>query len=226
MRAMKSAHLVHTTLLVLHAAGLLLAGCASSKPLPPVVDLPAQSAMQQPRHDCSVTLYGDSILYGVLGTTGKERLPEPPAAVVERLRPAYSVVDRSVPGDFAVWRSSQFKRDRINTRLVVFEHGMNDANQKFDYAEPLRSMIRRVKTLGKTPVVAGLSRAPKVGTRDVYDAMARRIATEEGAIFADWGAVSMAVADLQDDLHPGQAYSTRLAEQLVQALDRAAPECR
>ncbi|PSL83838.1 hypothetical protein C7T35_14395 [Variovorax sp. WS11] len=206
------------------AAAVLLAGCSASRPLAPIVDLPQPSAAQKPRHDCSVTLYGDSILHGVADSAGKVRLEEHPAEVIERLRPAYFVVDKTVPGDFVVYRSSEFLRDRIMTRLVVIEHGMNDASQRFDYAEPLRKMIRRIKTLGKTPIVTGLSRS-QVGARDAYDAMARRIATEEGAIFADWGAVGMTPADLQDGLHPAQAYSRRLAEQLVKALDRATPEC-
>lgn len=203
---------------------LPLVGCSAPSQLAPVVDLPPQAVKLRPQHDCSVTLYGDSILHGVADADGKNRLPEHPANVIERMRPSYLVIDRTVPGDFAAYRSSQFVRDRINTRLVVFEHGMNDAGQRFDYAEPLRKMIRRVKTLGKTPIVTGLSRS-QIGHRDAYDALARRIATEEGVIFADWGAVSMTETDLQDGLHPHQAYSTRLAEQLVRALDRAAPEC-
>jgi lysophospholipase L1-like esterase len=178
--------------------------------------------------DCSVTLYGDSILYGTYGTTPTNRLPEPPAAAIKRLRPAYTVVDRSSPGDFVNLRLPTFRRDVIDTRFVVIEHGMNDAGNRFDYAEPLRSMIRGVKALGKTPIVTGLSRprSGEVSTRDAYDRIARDVAAEEGVIFADWGAVAMNDADLQDALHPGQDYSHRLAEQLVSALDRAAPECR
>ncbi|OUM01880.1 SGNH/GDSL hydrolase family protein [Variovorax sp. JS1663] len=171
-----------------------------------------------------MTLYGDSILHGVADAAGKSRLEEHPAEVIERLRPAYLVIDRTVPGDFVVYRSSQFHRERIGTRLVVIEHGMNDASQRFDYAEPLRKMVRRVKSLGKTPIVTGLSRSA-IGTRDAYDALARRIASEEGVVFANWGAVAMTSEDLMDGLHPRQAYSTRLAEQLVRALDQAAPEC-
>ena len=220
---MALADLARSISLVLAAAGLVLSvGCSSPKA--PVFDLPVQAQRPKPRHDCSVTLYGDSILHGVLGSS-TQRLDEPPAAAIERLRPAYFVVDRTVPGDFVVYRSSIFMRDRIDTRLVVIQHGMNDAGQRFDYAEPLRKMIHRLKALGKTPIVTGLSRS-RIGTRDAYDALARRVASEEGVIFADWGAVSMTDAELPDGLHPAQGYSSRLAEQLVQALDRAAPECR
>jgi lysophospholipase L1-like esterase len=210
----------------LAVAGLLLAvGCGSPTQAPaPVVDLPVQVQKPRPRHDCSVTLYGDSILYGVVGAT-LDRLPETPAAVIERMRPSYFVVDKTVPGDFVLFRSDLFMRDRIQTRLVVFQHGMNDAGRRLDYAEPLRKMVRRAKAVGKTPIITGISRAP-IGTRDAYDAMARRVAAEEGVLFADWGAVPYAEGDLADAVHPHQAYSTRLAEQLVKALDQAAPECR
>lgn len=215
----------------LATAGLVLCvGCGSGKKLAPVVDVPAPVRAKSPQdgNKCSVTLYGDSILYGTFGATPTNRLAEPPAIAIERMRPAYFVVDRTAPGDFLNFRLPKFMRDRIDTPVVVIEHGMNDAGNRFDYAEPLRSMIRRVQALGKTPIVTGLSRprSGEIGTRDAYDAMARRVAAEEGAIFADWGAVTVVDADLADALHPGQAYSNRLTEQLVKALDRAAPECR
>lgn len=205
-------------------------GCSegSGGGLPPSTAASAAAPKPPDAADCSVTLYGDSILYGTYGTTPTNRLAEPPAAAIKRLRPGYTVVDRSSPGDFVNLRLPTFRRDVIDTRLVVIEHGMNDAGNRFDYAEPLRSMIRGVKALGKTPIVTGLSRprSGEVSTRDAYDKIARSVAAEERVIFADWGAVAMTDADLQDALHPGQDYSHRLTEQLVSALDRAAPECR
>ncbi|WP_232081147.1 SGNH/GDSL hydrolase family protein [Variovorax sp. WDL1] len=207
-----------------------IVGCSegSGGGLPPANAVPAAALKPPGAADCSVTLYGDSILYGTYGTTPTNRLVDPPAAAIKRLRPAYTVVDRTSPGDFVNLRLPTFRREAIETRFVVIEHGMNDAGNRFDYAEPLRSMIRGVKAMGKTPIVTGLSRprSGEVSTRDAYDAIARSVAAEERVIFADWGAVPMTDADLQDELHPGQDYSHRLAEQLVSALDRAAPECR
>lgn len=185
---------------------------------------PTQEPAPAPAADCSVTLYGDSILYGY---TSKGRLSEPPAAAIKRLRPAYRVVDRSDTGDYVLRRLPTFLNDTIDTRLVVIEHGMNDAGNGFDYAEPLRSMVQRVKALNKTAVITGISHVVGgMAARDDYDLVARRVAKEEGVTFADWGAVRFDEADMADDVHPAQAYSTRLAEQLVRALDAAAPECK
>lgn len=174
--------------------------------------------------DCSVTLYGDSILYGY---TSKGRIGEPPAVAIKRLRPAYRVVDRSDPGDYVLRRLPTFLSDTIDTRVVVIEHGMNDAGNGFDYAEPLRSMLQRVKALGRVAVVTGISQVVAgVPERATYDSTARRVAGEEGATFADWGAVRFDASDMADDIHPAQAYSARLVEQLVAALDKTAPECK
>lgn len=174
--------------------------------------------------DCSVTLYGDSILYGY---TNAGRLSEPPASGIKRLRPAYRVEDRTEPGDYVLRRLPTFLNQTIDTRFVVIEHGMNDAGNGFDYESPLRTMVQRVKALGAVPVITGLSnvRVP-LEKREAYNAIARRIADEEGAVFADWNAVAYDSADMADDVHPAQPYSTRLTEKLVAALDTKAPECR
>lgn len=208
----------------------VLAGCGGGGGGAPMALLPAAPKEQpteqpiKPPPICSVTLYGDSILHG--GTLAG-RLAEPPAAAITRMRPMYRVVDRSSNGDYVLLRLPSFLADQIDTRFVVIEHGINDGGNGFDYREPLRSMVQRVKALKATPVVTGLSHVRGAPAwRGTYDALARQIAQEEGAIFADWGAVPYSDADMADDVHPGQAYSTRLAEQIVQALDAAAPECR
>lgn len=215
------------------AAAALLAACGGGSgggmPMLPVA-LPAAAPAQPSAPaapagpDCSVTLYGDSILFG---STMQGRLAEPPAAAIKRLRPAYRVVDRSEPGDYVQRRLPTFLSDAIDTRIVVIEHGMNDAGNGFTYAEPLRSMLQRVKALNKTAIVTGLSRvAAGVPERAAYDDTARRVAGEENVTFADWSAVRYDAADMADDVHPAQAYSTRLTEQLVAALDKVAWECK
>lgn len=177
-----------------------------------------------PVRDCSVTLYGDSILNG--STFGAGRIAEPPAAAIQRMRPAYRIVDRSVAGDNAQQRMPVMLNDSIDTRVVVFEQGLNDAGNALPYETPLRAMVQRAKSLRKLVIVTGISQARvDVSNRDAYDAIARRVAAEEGATFADWGAVPVVAADMADDVHPAQAQSTRLVEQLVKALDHAAPEC-
>ena len=185
----------------------------------PVADAPAPLV-----RDCSVTLYGDSILNGSTFSSG--RITEPPATVIRRMRPAYRVVDRSVAGDNAQQRMPIMLNDSIDTRLVVFEQGLNDAGNALPYEAPLRSMVQRAKSLGKLVVVTGIPQTTvSVANRDAYDAVARRVAADEGATFADWGAVSVVIADMADDVHPAQVQSTRLVEQLVKSLDQAAPEC-
>ncbi|OUM01646.1 SGNH/GDSL hydrolase family protein [Variovorax sp. JS1663] len=197
----------------------------------PIATLPAPTHQNpqpeqpiKPPPVCSVWLEGDSILHG--STFGAGRLTEPPAAAIKRMRPMYTVTDRSQPGAYVNLRMPGFLTELLDARFIVIEFGINDGGNGFDYKEPLRAMVQRAKGLGRTPVVTGLSRVRGAPPwRDAYDDLARQVAAEEGAIFADWGAAAFDPADMADDVHPGQAYSTRLVEQLVRALDKAAPEC-
>jgi len=177
--------------------------------------------------DCTVALWGDSILYGGFGASPANRIKEPPAAALKRLRPAWSIADLSMPGDSAHRRLPSFVLQPMPARIVVLQYGINDAGNRYPYEPALRAMVDYVKAAGKTPIVTGLShvKAERMPLRGAYDATARRVANEEGAMFADWGAVRFDPADMADDVHPLQAYSTRLAERLVLALDEAAPEC-
>ena len=184
---------------------------------------PAEAALPGPR-DCSVTLEGDSILHGAYGHD--QRLSEPPAAVLKRMRPAYTVIDNAVAGTAAIQREPSFAATPITTRFVVLEHGINDGQLGYPYEAPLRSMVAHVQAAGRTPVITGLTRQPQpVRGRDFYDGMARRIADETGALFADWGSVAFSPDELADMLHPGPIYSERLVARLVSLLDKAAPEC-
>lgn len=194
-----------------------------------VAGLPAKQDPQpeqpiKPPPICSVWLEGDSILNGSFFPASK--LAEVPAAALTRMRPMYRVVDKTVPGNSVQMRMSGFLSEQFDTRFVVIQFGINDGGNGFDYREPLRTLVQRVKALGKTPIVTGLSHVRGAPAwRDSYDALARQVAEEEGAIFADWGAAAFDPADMADDVHPAQAYSLRLVEQLVRALDKAAPEC-
>ena len=177
--------------------------------------------------DCTVALWGDSILYGGFGASPANRIKEPPAAALKRIRPAWSIADFSMPGDSAHQRLPSFVLQPMPTRVVVLQYGINDAGNGYRYEPALRGMVDYVKAAGKKSIVTGLSQV-KVGRlplRDAYHATARRIAMEEGVVFADWGAPRFSPADMADDVHPTQPYSTRLVEQLVVALDEVAPEC-
>lgn len=179
---------------------------------------------QAPKRNCSVVIYGDSIGAGAQGLSA--RIPEPPAAAIERLRPAYVVTDRTQHGGSAHLQLEAFLNDTFDSHVVVIQFGINDAAHGYEYETPLRAMVRRVKATGRVPVVTGLSRIiGRTKSRDEYNEVARKVASEEGAVFADWGEAAFGEWDMQDVVHPAQAYSTRLVERLVQALDVAAPEC-
>lgn len=122
--------------------------------------------------------------------------------------------------------SVSFGQEDMPTADVIHER-CDIRNYRYSYEPALRAMVDYVKAAGKTSIVTGLSqvKARRMPLRDEYDTTARRVANEEGAMFADWGAVRFDPAEMADDIHPLQPYSTRLVERLVLALDEAAPEC-
>jgi hypothetical protein len=175
--------------------------------------------------DCSVTLEGDSIMSGI--HTPDTRLPESPAALLRRMRPAYTVTDNSASGSTAFARAPEFAKTPVTTRFVVLEHGINDAQFGKPYEPALRGMVAHVKAAGRIPLITGLSRQPLPSRgRDAHDQTARRVAADTGSLFVDWGAVAFKPREMADVLHPGPAYSARLMARLVAVLDMAAPECR
>ncbi len=162
---------------------------------------------------------------GGYGGNFVDRLPERPAAALRRIRPAYTIADYSQIGDTALARLGNFLNGPIPMRIVVIQYGVNDAGSSYPYESPLRALVARVKSLGKTPIVTGLSRGA-IANRDAYDDIARKVAKDTGTEFADWGAAAFDPAEMADPIHPGQLYSLRLVQQLAAALDRVAPECR
>lgn len=212
----------------------LAAGCSPSH-VPPTQDRArpaavaavasvATPAAARSGDACSVELYGDSILHG--GYLGDRRLAETPAGPLKRLRPRYRVVDRTVNGETASARSASFAGEERSGRIVVIEHGLNDAMQGLPLESALRAMIAHSRAEGRHVVLTGLSRT-LVGAdvRARGDATVRRVARELAVPFADWGSVPVRPAEMADILHPAQAYSTRLVEHLVAVLDTLAPEC-
>lgn len=211
-------------------AATFTAGCSPSRvaPLADAVRTSAAAAPAAPRPKpeavCSVELYGDSILHG--GYLGDRRLQEPPADALRRLRPRYRVVDRTVNGETASARSASFASEERVGRIVVIEHGLNDAMQGLPLESALRAMVAKARAEGRHVVLTGLSRTlTGAEVRAQGDAAVRRVARDMAVPFADWGSVPVRAAEMADILHPAQAYSGRLVEHLVKVLDTVAPEC-
>lgn len=227
------------TLTAILAVGALVPACGGSgggggsdvsSAAPPAVSSPAPDGKAVDNKpalpaDCTVTLEGDSIMFGAYGN--HLRLDEPPAAAIRRMRPAYTVLDNSVSGSTAAQRAPVFSKLTLTTRFVVLQHGLNDGQFSQPYEAALRDMLSHVLAQGRTPVVTGISRQtiPALN-REVVDAIARRVAEGTGTLFADWDAVPFKPAEMADLLHPAPAYSERLAARLVAVLDQAAPECK
>jgi hypothetical protein len=194
---------------------------------------PAAEAPKPAAPICTVSLEGDSIQWGGYANGGPVvmRLEEPHYLAIKRMRPKYEVTDFSKNGEAAVTRLPAFLNISPPGRIVVIQYGVNDtgaASNVDAYKEALRSMVQRVKAFGKIPVITGLSMSviPKLTE---FNAAAKQVATEENVIFADWASAVWnpdTDMDVVGGAHPKQAYSLRLAEKTVAALDRAAPECR
>src|SRR5690606_13659606 len=94
-------------------------------------------APMSPIKGCSVVLYGDSILAGAnpLGS-----LAETPARTIKRLRPRYTVDDRSRSGQSATQAARLFPNDNRTARIVVLEHGTNDMLLGLPVQQSLASM--------------------------------------------------------------------------------------
>ena len=176
------------------------------------------------QNKCSVTLEGDSIMWG--GFIPGPRLPEPPVAILKRLRPSYTVVDNSVISSTAAQRAKKFAEIPRTTKFVVLQHGINDALTGSDLATHLYEMAEISKREGRIPIITGLThQIRKIRKRNYYDLIARQVAIASKSLFADWGTVRYRPEDMADEMHPGQAYADRLVERLVVVLDQAAPEC-
>lgn len=202
------------------------------------------SSSQAVASDCSVTLYGDSVLngaYTILPTREVHRLDEPPSDTIQRLRPKYRVDDRTKNGQMAAELAETFVEDERSTRFVVIENGIIDAWRDKPMGEHLRSMAADVREEGRIPILTGLSKYVRyddpepgyamtpemVSLRDEYHQQIKQMAAEEGFAFADFGLAPFnGASDLKDAVHPDKPYSDRLVERLLATLDTIAPECR
>jgi hypothetical protein len=166
---------------------------------------------------CTVVLYGDSIMRGEAAITLDSR----PAATLKRIRPAYTIEDRSVGGETAETRAATFNNEYRPQRIVVIQHAVNDMLQGKALAPALNAMVGYAKAEGRTVIVTGVSYVndPRL---DATRALVAKVAADNGVIYADWPSVK---GDVYDHIHPDQAYSDALVAKLAEAMDRALPEC-
>lgn len=176
----------------------------------------APVAAAAPAPICTATLYGDSILAGA-GLKDAER----PAKVMPSLHAGWVFDDRAVSGERAETRAASFNNEYRTGRVVVIQHGANDAYvlarlPGFDAA--MRSMVTYAQAEGRTVILTGMSRMD-VPHYAEYSEVIARIAKDTGAIYADWPSVP--AGETLDGVHPLAAYSLELSKRLAQAL----PEC-
>jgi hypothetical protein len=182
--------------------------------------------------DCSLVLYGDSILNGtyVLAEHAM-RHPRNPVAELKAQRPAWQIDDRTQPGQSLAKLAKGFANDPRSSRVVVIGSGIAEGWSGGSVMSNLPWMLDAVRYEGRTPVLTGYARQvpnsfitpDKMAGRDHVDTEAKALARESDVEFADLGAAGP--VEIVDDVHPTQTYSLRLTGQLIEALDRVAPEC-
>lgn len=180
---------------------------------------PAPEQAPPPPRDCSVVLYGDSIMWGE--DKNRTRLESPPAVTLKKIRPVYTIEDRSVGGETATARAKTFNNEHRPQRIVVIQHGINDVFQDLDFEAPLKSMITYAQAEGHKVILTGFNRMD-FETWLPFAERVKRIAIDTGAMYGEWASVP---GKTYDTVHPDQEMSIALVERLAWALDRIAPEC-
>ncbi|MDA7415332.1 SGNH/GDSL hydrolase family protein [Xenophilus arseniciresistens] len=184
----------------------------------------AKNYFQADARQCSVALWGDSVLYGGYDL-GESRLDEPPADALRRLRPRWKVTDHSSNGASATYFSDDFLRSELPERVQLIQYGHNDQILELPYEERMREMIEHAQAKKRSLIITGLSNVERTDKEIGYHAMARRLAQQHHVWFADFGNVEFHDGDTFDGRHPRPAYSLRLVQRIVQTLDQVAPEC-
>ena len=176
--------------------------------------------------ECSVSLYGDSIMVGA-------------APAFAQARGKYRIEHKAVPGAQLMHLERTFNNDSRTARFVVIENGSIDAWQGKPpvlLALTLGAMADYVRAEGRVPVLTGPSNVahfpgsflPALGDtgRAQFEAELKKVVADQRIAFADWGSVHFEGAvDVPDGVHPRPAYSERLAHRLAETLDKLAPEC-
>ncbi|MGO4392460.1 hypothetical protein AB4Z46_14030 [Variovorax sp. M-6] len=182
--------------------------------------------------DCSVVLYGDSILNGAYADHGRfRRHARNPAAELKARRPAWRIDDRTTPGQSLATLAKTFRTDARAARVVVIGSGIAEGWAGETVMRNLPWMVQTVRYEGRIPVLTGYSRQlpnafmtpDKMAGRDRVDDEVDDLADDLNVAFADIGAA--APVALYDDVHPTAEYSLRLSDKLIATLDQVAPEC-
>jgi hypothetical protein len=147
------------------------------------------------------------------------------------------IEDRAVGGTALMQLASVFHGQPRSSRIVVLENGVIDSWVGVPVSTVLATysaMIDTIKAEGRIPIVTGYAHQ-RLGTldlgslarRDEHDGALKTFMLERGVAFADYNTVAWGPteAELPDSVHPGPEYSARLAQRLLETLDRVAPEC-
>lgn len=182
--------------------------------------------------DCSLVLYGDSILNGAYVDHDRfTRHARNPATELKARRPAWRIDDRTKPGQSLATLAKTFRTDARAARVVVIGSGIAEGWAGETVLSNLPWMVQTVRYEGRIPVLTGYSRQlpnafmtpDKLAGRDRVDDEVDDLAEDLDVEFADIG--EAAPVALSDEVHPTAEYSRRLTDKLVAALDRVAPEC-
>lgn len=192
----------------------------------------AAPAAKDKAPDCSLVMYGDSILHGAyVDHQHFMRHPRYPAAELKARRPAWHIEDRTQSGQSLAKLAKTFRTDPRSARVVVIGSGIAEGWAGETVLRNLPWMVQTVRYEGRIPVLTGYARQTpnafmtpdKLVGRDHVDDEVDALAGKMAVAFADFG--EAAPVALSDDVHPNAEYSLRLTDRLVAALDRVAPEC-
>ncbi|WP_454723043.1 GDSL-type esterase/lipase family protein [Delftia acidovorans] len=172
----------------------------------------------------SIELNGDSILngYGVDIT---------PVQRIQAARPWWTLDDRCINGLRLQKLMLTFADVPHNSRVTVVALGANDGFGLVppdEYRADLLEAVRISRECGSTPVFTGLPGMPLgrfpvewTDNLDALNAVMHDIATQQGIPHAGWDADFRGDEDLNPDgVHRTQAASDRLAQLLIQTIDR------
>jgi hypothetical protein len=168
--------------------------------------------------DCSIALWGDSLLAGQ-STVGA--LAQSPAQFIRSARPRYTVDDFTISGSGGNEAEAGFRGYPLTDRFVVLEWGANDTTEGYtDITGVLTRDVQWVQSHGKTPILTGIDPAYN---NPLIIAQPIAVAKATGAAYAGWDTVQGGTVD---GLHPDQATSNALAQKIIDVLDTLAPECK
>jgi hypothetical protein len=165
--------------------------------------------------DCSIGLYGDSIL-----VNSNALVPRPIPTLLAADRNHWDVHDHAVAGSTATGNAGSFPSPQ--ERFVVIEWGLNDFLDGYpDVTAPYAQMVALTQGAGKTPVLTGIVNTQPNDWPIAFEVS--NFAATHKLAYADWPSVS---GQSVDGVHPDEAMSQALAAKLENVIDSLAPECK